>query len=147
MGERTWWMGPIAALALSDYLQTGPKCADKQHLPPMPAQLADLLQRCFQQNPADRPATMALVADELIAIARQGLRATMGITHAPDTVFVKSWPRGIPNYRVGHLGRVATIDRLLSDHPGLSLNANAYRGIGINDCVANSRITATAITG
>ena len=85
--------------------------------------------------------------DALIAIARQGLQATMGITQAPDTVFVKSWPRGIPNYRVGHLGRVATIERLLSGHTGLSLNANAYRGIGINDCVANSRITAAAITG
>ena len=86
-------------------------------------------------------------ADELIAIARQGLETIMGITQAPDTVFVKSWPRGIPNYRVGHLTRVAAIDRLLSHHPGLFLNANAYRGIGINDCVANARITATAMTG
>lgn len=106
-------------------------------------------QRCVRvMIGGQRQPDLALrTTDELIAIARQGLRATMGITQAPDTVFVKSWPRGIPNYRVGHLGRVATIDRLLSDHPRLSLNANAYRGIGINDCVANSRITATAITG
>jgi oxygen-dependent protoporphyrinogen oxidase len=53
--------------------------------------------------------------------------------------FVRRWPRGIPNYPVGHLALVDRIERATARHPGLHLNNNAYRGIAMNDCVRNGR--------
>ena len=38
-------------------------------------------------------------------------------------------------YTVGHLGRLERIDRLRQQIPGLALAGNAYRGIGVPDCV------------
>jgi hypothetical protein len=37
------------------------------------------------------------------------------------------------------------IDSRLSAFPGLYLNSNAYRGIALNDCVLQSRLTAERI--
>nr|VFJ57667.1 MAG: oxygen-dependent protoporphyrinogen oxidase [Candidatus Kentron sp. FW] len=91
-----------------------------------------------QRNPdlalADEPA--------LIDTARAGLENTMGLHDTPATVFVKRWQRGIPNYPVGHLANVRDIHARIRAYPGLSLNSNAYFGIGINDCVVNSMACA-----
>ncbi|MDJ0655181.1 MAG: protoporphyrinogen oxidase [Xanthomonadales bacterium] len=76
--------------------------------------------------------------DELVEIARRGVQQTMGITETPDTTFVQPWPRGIPNYRVGHLALVENLFQSADQLPGLFLNCNAYRGIGVNDCVEQS---------
>lgn len=55
-------------------------------------------------------------------------------------------PRGIPQYVLGHPGRLRTLDRELESHPGLHLAGNAYRGIGVNDCVREARSLARRIT-
>ncbi|MCP5141171.1 MAG: protoporphyrinogen oxidase [Chromatiales bacterium] len=90
-----------------------------------------------------RQPELALQSDEdLISTGLRGLKSTMGIDTPPDVRFVQRWERGIPNYRVGHMARVARIRALAAQHPGLYLNSNAYDGIGINDCVRNSRLAA-----
>ena len=38
-------------------------------------------------------------------------------------------------YPVGHLERLARIDGLLQQLPGLALAGNGYRGIGVPDCI------------
>jgi oxygen-dependent protoporphyrinogen oxidase len=83
--------------------------------------------------------------DDLVATAREGIATTMGVTDEPIATFVQKWPRGIPNYQVGHL---AAMDRLfgrVDAHPGLFLNSNAYRGIGVNDCVESAKQCAEAM--
>ena len=93
-----------------------------------------------------RQPELALQSDEdLIATGLRGLKSTMGIDTPPDVQFVQRWERGIPNYRVGHMAQVARIGELAGMHPGLYLNSNAYAGIGINDCVRNSRLTAEQV--
>jgi oxygen-dependent protoporphyrinogen oxidase len=90
-----------------------------------------------------RQPALALKPDaELIALARDGLATTMGVTREADVTFLKRWERGIPNYKVGHLKYVNGIFDQLKAHPGLFLNSNAYYGIGVNDCVANSKTCA-----
>lgn len=81
----------------------------------------------------------------LIERARQGLKQTMGIDAVPTTTFVQRWPRGIPNYGPGHLANVAAIERQATALPGIYLTGNAYRGVGINDCVANAVRCAQAV--
>jgi oxygen-dependent protoporphyrinogen oxidase len=47
-------------------------------------------------------------------------------------------------YAVGHLGRIAEIEKLVARLPGVHLAGNAYRGIGIPDCVQSGRSAARA---
>jgi oxygen-dependent protoporphyrinogen oxidase len=51
----------------------------------------------------------------------------------------------IPQYTVGHAGRLKDIDSALSKHRNLYLAGNAYRGIGVNDCIENSSALADRI--
>ncbi len=80
--------------------------------------------------------------DELIQIAKQGIKDTMGVDTNPDTIFVKKYEKGIPSYELGHSKKVDNIFNKLSTHEGLFLSSNAYKGIALNDCVKNSKLCA-----
>jgi len=69
----------------------------------------------------------------------------MGIGDMPDVLYVKRWEKGIPNYRVGHLAKMETLFSKLKEHKGLYLSSNAYFGVGLNDCVGNSKKVATQV--
>ena len=49
----------------------------------------------------------------------------MNITAEPIFHRIVRWDRAIPQYHLGHLDRVARIDRRLTQHPGLWLGGNA----------------------
>jgi len=94
-----------------------------------------------QRNP-----DLALKSDEeLVTMAVRGVQETMNITTPPDVTYVKRWERGIPNYRLGHLARMAKLFETLKQHEGLHLSANAYYGVGLNDCVANAKKVAEGV--
>jgi oxygen-dependent protoporphyrinogen oxidase len=73
--------------------------------------------------------------DELVNTVRQALRMMLGIDRAPDLVQVIRWPRAIPQYEIGHQGRLDVLGLAVRALPGLVLTGNAYRGPGIADCV------------
>ena len=54
------------------------------------------------------------------------------------------WDKAIPQYHLGHLDRVARIEGRLTQHPGLFLGGNAYRGVALNDCTEQGRAVARA---
>ncbi|MCD4672306.1 MAG: tetratricopeptide repeat protein, partial [Anaerolineaceae bacterium] len=64
-GERTWAYGSAAPETLKAYLQNGPAVAG---LPAMPRAVGELLRECFQEDPADRPHDMQVVAERLIDV-------------------------------------------------------------------------------
>jgi oxygen-dependent protoporphyrinogen oxidase len=80
----------------------------------------------------------------LIAHARADLREALGVTAEPVLTRLARWPASMPQYRVGHLARVETIERRLSALPGLALAGSAYRGVGIADCVRSGEAAAEA---
>ena len=82
--------------------------------------------------------------DELIDRARDDLRAALGITAAPRLTRLFRHPASMPQYRVGHLARVETIDTRVGSMPGLFLAGGAYRGVGIADCVRSGEAAAEA---
>jgi oxygen-dependent protoporphyrinogen oxidase len=51
----------------------------------------------------------------------------------------------MPQYTVGHSARVEEIESRAANIPGLHLAGNAYRGIGIPDCVRSGKSTAQTI--
>jgi oxygen-dependent protoporphyrinogen oxidase len=83
--------------------------------------------------------------EELKNIAIKGVKETMGIEEIPDTAYVKQWGKGIPNYRVGHLEKMKKLFEKLKEHKNLYLSSNAYFGVGLNDCVGNSKKIAKEI--
>ena len=81
---------------------------------------------------------------ELVDAARDELRDLLGIVAAPRLVRVHRHTRAMPQYHVGHLARLDAIDAAVARHPGLALAGNAYRGVGIPDCVHAGELAAEA---
>ncbi len=80
--------------------------------------------------------------DELIALVVEELTTLMRITGEPLFSRLFRWTKQSPQYEVGHLQRVATIDQQLASIPGLFLAGSGFRAIGIPDCIADGRDTA-----
>ena len=63
----------------------------------------------------------------------------------PEASAVVRWPRSMPQYEVGHLDRLAALDRAIEARPGLFVTGAAYRGVGISDCVRQAGETAERV--
>jgi oxygen-dependent protoporphyrinogen oxidase len=102
-----------------------------------------VLLRCFLGGALDG---RVLTEDDaqLLSRARGELREALGITAAPVLSRVARWPASMPQYRVGHLVRVETLERRALALPGLHLAGGAYRGVGIADCVRSGEAAAEA---
>jgi oxygen-dependent protoporphyrinogen oxidase len=81
---------------------------------------------------------------ELVRLAR-GEVDILGIAAEPELVRIRRWPRGMPQYALGHPERLARIDAGLERHPGLALAGAAYRGVGIPDCIHSGEEAARAV--
>ncbi len=73
--------------------------------------------------------------EALSAVARDEVARVLGVTAPPLLTRVARHPAAMPQYLVGHLGRMDAIEAALADQPGLALAGSAYRGVGIADCV------------
>jgi protoporphyrinogen/coproporphyrinogen III oxidase len=79
---------------------------------------------------------------KLVDLVKGELAAILDINSAPDFARVYKHELAIPQYTVGHLERLRNIESLLQKHKNLYLTGNAYRGIGVNDCIENSFLLA-----
>jgi oxygen-dependent protoporphyrinogen oxidase len=91
---------------------------------------------------AGREAAAQLDDDEMAAVVRAELREIMGITAEPEFVQTFRWPRGMPQYRVGHVELVGHIEAAVAAVPGIELAGGAYHGIGIGDCLREGAAAA-----
>jgi oxygen-dependent protoporphyrinogen oxidase len=85
--------------------------------------------------------------DEIVARARRELADALGVVAEPVLTRVHRHPASMPQYRVGHLDRVAAIEHKLEGLPGLALAGAAYRGVGIADCVHAGEVAAELLLG
>jgi oxygen-dependent protoporphyrinogen oxidase len=87
-----------------------------------------------------------LAADDetLVALAVQEVAARLGATAPTSLTRVRRWPRGMPQYLLGHPERVARIEAAQRKHPGLYLAGNAFHGVGLPDCIASGERAADA---
>lgn len=76
--------------------------------------------------------------NKLISTAFDELKTILGLKADPEMVRLYRWDKAIPQYVMGHTEILKALDKQLLNYPGLYLTGNAYRGIGINDCIANS---------
>jgi oxygen-dependent protoporphyrinogen oxidase len=81
---------------------------------------------------------------ELVKTSLAAVRPLLGIEGEPLFTRIYRWDRANAQHEVGHLDRIATIERALARHPGLFVTSSGFRGVGIPDCVADGRKTGEA---
>jgi oxygen-dependent protoporphyrinogen oxidase len=94
---------------------------------------------------AHDPDAIGLDDEAVMAVVRADLRATMGLRAEPYFVRIFRHPIGIPQYTVGHLDRLAAAEARLARFPRVALAGNAYRGVAINNCVAEAAAIAARV--
>ncbi|MGH3281337.1 MAG: protoporphyrinogen oxidase, partial [Trebonia sp.] len=83
---------------------------------------------------------------DLAALAETELAGVLGMSAKSIAQRVTRWGGGLPQYNVGHLGRVAAIRVAVAEQPGLAVAGAAYDGVGIPACVATARKAAAQVT-
>jgi oxygen-dependent protoporphyrinogen oxidase len=78
--------------------------------------------------------------NDLLRLAKEELRLTLGITAEPLLHRVFSWEKAMPQYNLGHAEILKRTDAALEKHPGLALAGNGFRGIGIPDCIHSGEL-------
>jgi oxygen-dependent protoporphyrinogen oxidase len=84
--------------------------------------------------------------DKLISLVRDELADIIGMKAEPEFQRIFRWEKAIPQYELGHYRKLEALDNASAKHKGFYLTGNAYRGVAVNDCVANSLIMAEKIT-
>jgi len=102
-----------------------------------------ILRTFFGGSSAD---ALANADDETIAQAAFAqLQKILGPLLTPTMTTVRRWPRSLPQYEVGHLERIAELDRRIATLGGLTLLGNTYRGVGLPDLIRDSRAAAKSL--
>jgi oxygen-dependent protoporphyrinogen oxidase len=82
---------------------------------------------------------------ELAELAAAELAAATGLTGRPLEARVSRWGGALPQYTVGHAGRVSRIRAAVAAEPGLAVCGAAYDGVGVPACIATARAAATQV--
>lgn len=83
---------------------------------------------------AHAPEVETMTDDELRTRALSAIEPLVGASGSPAFVDVSRWRRGIDQYAVGHLDRLAEIERRGAAHR-LHFIGSSYRGPGLNDAL------------
>ncbi|MEU3026794.1 protoporphyrinogen oxidase [Streptomyces incarnatus] len=84
---------------------------------------------------------------DLVEVSRHDLREAVGVEAAPVETRVTRWTDGLPQYPVGHHGRVARIREHIARLPGLAVCGAQYDGVGIPACVASANAAVDQLSG
>jgi len=103
-----------------------------------------VLLRCFIGNAINKEVHDR--DDSWLSVAvHDKLETILGIASGPLFSSVKRNPDSMPQYTVGHLERIAQISRRTEHFQGIELAGNAYRGVGVPDCVRSGEEAAEKI--
>jgi oxygen-dependent protoporphyrinogen oxidase len=94
---------------------------------------------------AMQPELMRFSDDEIKRLVQSELEKILGVTWKPDFMIVSRWMRSMPQYHVGHLDVVASIESELAGFPRLALAGNALHGVGIPDCIHSGELAAEKV--
>ena len=94
------------------------------------------------------PALAKLSESEIIAAVHQDLKKTIlrpNTKAEPNAIAVHVWDKAIPQYEIGHLERLATVEAELQKSKGLYVSANFIGGVALGDCIKRSLLDAHKI--
>ncbi len=84
-------------------------------------------------------------AEALIDIARAELSDLVGSRGVPVVTRVRQWPRGLPQYGLGHGRLTDVLTGLEHRRPGLFVTGNYLSGISVAACLTQAVETAALI--
>jgi len=90
------------------------------------------------------PDAVGLSDKEILDYLKKEVEDLMKIEGGPEFVKIYRWKRGIPQYTLDHQEKLDAIEAAEKSNPGLVFAGNAYRGVGLNDCV-NSALRAVSL--
>jgi len=94
---------------------------------------------------ARHPEAVTMPAEDLVALADRELRGLCGLASAPSFSLVVRHERALPQYTLGHPGRVAALAAGELRHPGLFFHGNAYHNAGVPELISRSTKLAARI--
>jgi oxygen-dependent protoporphyrinogen oxidase len=92
---------------------------------------------------AGDPSALDQDDNDLVAALLDDLARTIGLAGEPAGVRVSRWPRSFPQYRPGHLDRIAAAEATLP--PTIALAGAALRGVGVPACIRSGNAAATRV--
>jgi oxygen-dependent protoporphyrinogen oxidase len=113
---------------------------------PLRAPEGHALVRAFLGGARD-PDILSKSDEELANAALGDLTKILNIRGLPGLTRVYRWNRSSPQQEVGHSELMKRIDAILARHVGLFISAGGFRGVGIPDCIADARATASSAAG
>ena len=96
---------------------------------------------------ARAPEVVEMEPEALTKRVLDEIRPMLRIEGEPFDTELARWPRGMPQYYLGHLDRLAELDKALERYPGLALCGNSFRGVGIPACVESGYRAAEGLCG
>ena len=109
------------------------------------APVSNVLIRTFVGGACQRELVDLNDAD-LERLVTEELADLLGITGRPLWTMIARWSQSMPQYHLGHLERVAQIETLVEEIPGLGLAGNAYHGVGIPHAIRSGEQAAERLT-
>ncbi|HET9840111.1 MAG TPA: protoporphyrinogen oxidase [Candidatus Angelobacter sp.] len=103
------------------------------------------LLRCFFSS-SRVPELLQYSDDDLQTIASEELKEILGLDRQPLFARTFRWERAMAQYETGHLDRVAEMEKILGEMPGLHVIGNSFHGIGVPDCIKSARLAVERIT-
>lgn len=94
---------------------------------------------------ACQPELLQKTDQELEELVQVELRELLGASGRPELCKTVRWEQSMPQYHVGHLDRVTRIEQRIKAFPTLALAGNAYRGVGIPQCIHSGEQAAERI--
>lgn len=94
---------------------------------------------------ACHPELADLSDDEMKQVVLKELGELIGLSGEPEKFLVTRWMGKMPQYHLGHLDRVATLEEEAARLPGFELAGNAYRGVGVPQCIQSGEQAAKRV--
>lgn len=94
---------------------------------------------------ACHPELADLNDDEMRSLVQSELGELIRLEGEPENFMVTRWNGKMPQYHLGHLDRVAALEEETSKLPGLELAGNAYRGVGVPQCIQSGEAAASRV--
>lgn len=94
---------------------------------------------------ATNPGVLQQSAEELASLVHREIKPLLGVRKEPVFTNVTIWPRALPQYNLGHNARLAAINKLCANFPGLYFAGNYLNGPAIGTCIEQSLKVANEI--
>ena len=94
---------------------------------------------------AGRDRALELDDPRLVEVAGEELAEVLG--RSPSDGWVTRWIDGLPQYELGHLARIDSLERNAAAFPAFAITGADLRGPGIPECIEQARRAAQRVCG